>query len=149
MYINRGNHEAEDMNRKYGFEAEAKHKHGEQSYKVSPVTKPYPMIWHLFSALCPCFHHMWVALIMKADNTRLIKAWLVPLSTLISATKPPQNKGDVILSPQGLKRFFVVHGGLFGKDDVTLDDIRQIDRVGRQPREGIMCKSVPLFLKPK
>ena len=42
MYINRGNHEAKDMNRTYGFEGEAKHKHGEQSYKVSPVrlTKP-------------------------------------------------------------------------------------------------------------
>lgn len=34
MYINRGNHEAKDMNRSYGFEGEAKHKHGEQSYKV-------------------------------------------------------------------------------------------------------------------
>lgn len=39
MYINRGNHEAKDMNRTYGFEGEAKHKHGEQTYKVcvSPV----------------------------------------------------------------------------------------------------------------
>ena len=90
-----------------------------------------------------------MGLIIKA-NTRLIEGWLVPLSTLVSATKPPQNKGDVILSPQGLKRFFVVHGGLFSKDGVTLDDIRQIDRVGRQPgQEGILCKSIPLFLKPK
>lgn len=36
MFINRGNHEAKDMNRTYGFEGEAKHKHGEQSYKVRP-----------------------------------------------------------------------------------------------------------------
>jgi hypothetical protein len=34
MYINRGNHETKDMNRTYGFEGEAKHKHGEQTYKV-------------------------------------------------------------------------------------------------------------------
>ena len=34
MFINRGNHETKDMNRTYGFEGEAKHKHGEQSYKV-------------------------------------------------------------------------------------------------------------------
>jgi serine/threonine-protein phosphatase 5 len=34
MYINRGNHEAKDMNRTYGFEGEAKQKHGEQAYKV-------------------------------------------------------------------------------------------------------------------
>ena len=42
MYINRGNHEAKDMNRTYGFEGEAKHKHGDQSYKVSPacLTRP-------------------------------------------------------------------------------------------------------------
>lgn len=37
MFINRGNHEAKDMNRAYGFEGEAKHKHGEQTYKVSFV----------------------------------------------------------------------------------------------------------------
>ena len=35
MFINRGNHEAKDMNRTYGFEGEAKHKHGEQAYKVA------------------------------------------------------------------------------------------------------------------
>jgi len=106
MYINRGNHEAKDMNRTYGFEGEAKQKHGEQSYKLFA---------HVFTTL--------------------------PLATLISATKPLQQKGDAILSPQGLARFFVVHGGLFSKDDVTLDDIRQIDRVGRQPgQEGILCE---------
>ena len=37
MFLNRGNHEAKEMNRTYGFEGEAKHKHGEQSYKVCPV----------------------------------------------------------------------------------------------------------------
>jgi serine/threonine-protein phosphatase 5 len=69
----------------------------------------------------------------------------VPLATLVSATKPPKQKEDVILSPQGFARFFVVHGGLFSKDDVTLDEIRQIDRVGRQPgQEGILCKSIGL-----
>jgi hypothetical protein len=34
MFINRGNHETKEMNRTYGFEGEAKQKHGEQSYKV-------------------------------------------------------------------------------------------------------------------
>ena len=38
MYINRGNHEAKEMNRTYGFEGEAKHKYGEQTYKASPPT---------------------------------------------------------------------------------------------------------------
>jgi serine/threonine-protein phosphatase 5 len=34
MYINRGNHEAKEMNRTYGFQDEATHKYGEQAYKV-------------------------------------------------------------------------------------------------------------------
>ena len=47
-----------------------------------------------------------------------------------------------ILSPEGRKRYFVVHGGLFSKDGVTLDEIRKIDRIGRQPgQEGLMCMS--------
>lgn len=41
MFINRGNHEAKDMNRTYGFEGEAKHKHGEQTYKVRVRTFSY------------------------------------------------------------------------------------------------------------
>ncbi|KAF9010505.1 phosphoprotein phosphatase [Cyathus striatus] len=101
MYINRGNHEAKDMNRSYGFEGEAKHKHGEQSYKT------------------------------------------VPLATLVSATQPPSPKdtGSSILSSEGLKRYFVVHGGLFSKDDVTLDEIRKLNRIGKQPgQEGLMCE---------
>jgi len=48
MFINRGNHEAKDMNRTYGFEGEAKHKHGEQTYKVHtlsscPSQNPYKL----------------------------------------------------------------------------------------------------------
>ncbi|KAG6828209.1 hypothetical protein H0H92_008782 [Tricholoma furcatifolium] len=107
MFINRGNHETKDMNRTYGFEGEAKHKHGEQSYKT------------------------------------LITCVTVPLATLVSATKPPSlnAKTGAILSPEGLKRYFVVHGGLFSKDGVTLDEISKIERIGRQPgQEGLMCE---------
>ncbi|KAF9469902.1 Metallo-dependent phosphatase-like protein [Collybia nuda] len=115
MYINRGNHEAKDMNRSYGFEGEAKHKHGEQSYKLFA---------YVFTTL--------------------------PLATLVSATEKPlavEGKSFPIVSPQGLKRFFVVHGGLFSKDEVTLEDIRKIDRIGRQPgQEGLMCEPQILLL---
>ena len=38
---------------------------------------------------------------------------------LVSPTKPPNAKGGAILSPDGLKRFFIAHGGLFRKDEVT------------------------------
>ncbi|PPQ62946.1 hypothetical protein CVT24_006186 [Panaeolus cyanescens] len=115
MFINRGNHEAKDMNRTYGFEGEAKHKHGEQAYKLFA---------HVFTAL--------------------------PLATLVSATKPPATKDNSILSPDGLKRFFVVHGGLFSKDGVTLDDIRKLERIGRQPgQEGLMCEVCLLWTDPQ
>ncbi|KAF8639532.1 hypothetical protein AX17_001437 [Amanita inopinata Kibby_2008] len=116
MYINRGNHEAKEMNRTYGFEGEAKQKHGEQTYKLFA---------HVFTTL--------------------------PLATLVNATKPPtiQRPSD-ILSPQGRRRYFVVHGGLFSKDDVTLEDVRKIERVGRQPgTDGLMCELLwtdPQFL---
>ncbi|KAH7913689.1 phosphoprotein phosphatase [Hygrophoropsis aurantiaca] len=111
MYINRGNHEAKDMNRTYGFEGEAKHKHGEQTYKLFA---------HVFTTL--------------------------PLATLVSATQPPLTRSpNTILSPEERKRYFVVHGGLFSKDGVTLDDVRKINRIGCQPgQEGLMCT----FLAP-
>ncbi|XP_014208354.1 serine/threonine-protein phosphatase 5 [Copidosoma floridanum] len=38
------------------------------------------------------------------------------------------------------KKVLVMHGGLFSKDDVTLDDIRKIDRNRQPPDEGIMCE---------
>ena len=38
-------------------------------------------------------------------------------------------------------RYFVCHGGLFSKDGVTLDEIRAINRIGKQPgTEGLMCE---------
>jgi serine/threonine-protein phosphatase 5 len=65
----------------------------------------------------------------------------VPLATVVSATAAPKTTSEnTILSPEGHKRYFVVHGGLFSKDGVTLDDVRKIPRIGRQPgQEGLMC----------
>ena len=37
-------------------------------------------------------------------------------------------------------RVIVLHGGLFSRDDVTLDDIRKINRFREPPDEGIMCE---------
>ncbi|KAF9653816.1 protein phosphatase 5 [Thelephora ganbajun] len=115
MYVNRGNHETKDMNRTYGFEGEAKHKHGEQTYKLFA---------HVFTAM--------------------------PLATLISATKPPvlsPRDKTVIIGPDGTRRYFVVHGGLFSKDGVTLDDIKKIERIGQQPgQEGLMCKRTRILI---
>ncbi|XP_062498876.1 serine/threonine-protein phosphatase 5-like, partial [Corticium candelabrum] len=38
------------------------------------------------------------------------------------------------------RRVLVMHGGLFSRDDVTIDDIRQVDRHREPPDEGIMCE---------
>lgn len=99
----------------YGFEGEAKHKHGELTYKLFA---------HVFTAL--------------------------PLASLVSPALPPSpkalasavSKGQApILSSEGRMRFFITHGGLFSKDNVTLDDIRAIPRLGKQPgNEGLMCE---------
>lgn len=37
-------------------------------------------------------------------------------------------------------RVIVLHGGLFSRDDVTLDDLRAIDRFREPPDEGLMCE---------
>jgi len=38
------------------------------------------------------------------------------------------------------KKVFVVHGGLFSKDDVKLDDIRKVNRNQEPPDEGLMTE---------
>ncbi|GAA5848786.1 hypothetical protein JCM8547_006345 [Rhodosporidiobolus lusitaniae] len=70
----------------------------------------------------------------------------LPLATLITASSPPRL--DAAPNPpnptlhDGVKRFFIVHGGLFSKDGVTLDDVRAIPRMKlKQPgQEGLMCE---------
>ena len=66
----------------------------------------------------------------------------MPLATLVSASLPPIPSGQpAILSPEGRKRYFVVHGGLFSRDGVTLDEIRKVQRIGQQPgNDGLMCE---------
>lgn len=89
FFLNRGNHETDDMNRMYGFEGECKHKYNERTFKLFSES---------FSAL--------------------------PLATLIGS------------------KFFVLHGGLFSDDNVTLDDIRKLNRHNqRQPgQSGLMME---------
>jgi serine/threonine-protein phosphatase 5 len=89
FFINRGNHETDDMNRVYGFEGECKHKYNERTFKLFSES---------FSAL--------------------------PLATLVGG------------------KYLVLHGGLFSDDNVTLDDIRKLDRhKQRQPGQaGLMME---------
>lgn len=89
FFLNRGNHETDDMNRVYGFEGECKAKYNERVFKLFSES---------FSALA--------------------------LATLIG------------------KKYLVLHGGLFSDDNITLDDIRKLNRHNqRQPGQaGLMME---------
>lgn len=89
IFLNRGNHETDDMNRMYGFEGECRAKYSERVFKLFSES---------FSAL--------------------------PLATLIG------------------KKYFVLHGGLFSDDNISLDDIRKLNRhKQRQPgQSGLMME---------
>ena len=62
-----------------------------------------------------------------------------PMIPLIAATFQSLPLAHVIRgsSPRGV---LVLHGGLFSRDDVSLDDIRAIDRHCEPPEHGIMCE---------
>ncbi|KAI8338341.1 Metallo-dependent phosphatase-like protein [Chlamydoabsidia padenii] len=89
LFLARGNHETDNMNKVYGFEGEVKAKYSEMMFKLFSET---------FNAL--------------------------PLAHVIQ------------------HKILVVHGGLFSRDDVTLDDIRKIDRLAlrQPPNDGLMCE---------
>jgi serine/threonine-protein phosphatase 5 len=89
FFLNRGNHETDDMNKMYGFEGECVAKYNRRTYALFAES---------FTVL--------------------------PLATLI---------GD---------KFLVLHGGLFSSDDITLDDIRKVNRKKqRQPgQSGLMME---------
>ncbi|BEJ16826.1 hypothetical protein CspHIS471_0602270 [Cutaneotrichosporon sp. HIS471] len=112
VFLNRGNHETNDMNKVYGFEGECKAKHGEMTYQL--------------------FADVFTALPLAT----LLSAGLPPSSLKSEGSKP------AILGPQDNKRYFVVHGGPpVSKDGVLLEEIAAIDRYGRQPgQEGLMCE---------
>lgn len=86
LFIDRGNHETDDMNQVYGFQGEVKAKYTDRLFR--------------------CFSESFNCL---------------PYSTLIG------------------HQYLVMHGGLFSSDDVTLDDIRNIDRFKHRqpPKEGL------------
>jgi len=85
FHLTRGNHEAKNMNKLYGFEGEVKAKYTE----------------NMFDAFSEVFN------------------WL-PLAAVIE------------------EKILVLHGGLFGKDGVTLDELKKIDRNREPPEEGLM-----------
>ena len=45
-----------------------------------------------------------------------------------------------VKAPKVGKSALVMHGGLFSKDDVTLEDIKKVNRNRQPPDSGIMCE---------
>lgn len=107
FFLNRGNHETDDMNRVYGFEGECKAKYNERYGSISNFHKSSLILTEL--RVFKLFSESFSAL---------------PLATLIGA------------------KYLVLHGGLFSDDNVTLDDIRKVDRhAQRQPGQaGLMME---------
>ncbi|KAL2915985.1 Palmitoyl-protein thioesterase 1 [Polyrhizophydium stewartii] len=85
VYLSRGNHETDDMNRTYGFEGEVKAKYSNLTFRLFS---------EIFNAL--------------------------PIGNIIQS------------------KILVVHGGLFSRDDVTIDDLRKIDRFRQPGGDGLM-----------
>ncbi|WFD26606.1 protein-serine/threonine phosphatase [Malassezia nana] len=120
--VNRGNHETSDMNKVYGFEGECKAKFGgEMTFKL--------------------FTEAFVAIPLAT----LVTPTCAPLAENQlpeNASKSKAQTSAIVHKETGLKRYFVVHGGLFSKDNVTLDDIQAVDRFAKkQPgQEGLMME---------
>ncbi|KEI40671.1 uncharacterized protein L969DRAFT_72019 [Mixia osmundae IAM 14324] len=107
VFLNRGNHETSDMNKVYGFEGETKKKYSEMTYKL--------------------FEEVFAAL---------------PIATLVTASCPPAGPVDARLPSvpilhKGTRRYLILHGGLFSKDETSLADVRKIQRLkSKQPQSG-------------
>ncbi|OWT36190.1 protein phosphatase 5 [Cryptococcus neoformans Bt1] len=111
VYINRGNHETNDMNKVYGFEGECKAKLGEMTFKL------------------------FADVFTKLPLATLVTASLPPSSPKSEGSKP------AILSEGKRRFFICHGGPPVSKDGVTLDEVVKIERFGRQPgQEGIMCE---------
>lgn len=114
FFINRGNHETDDMNRVYGFEGECKAKYnGMFKSQVASIILPS----HEGRDFT------------KQHTDRTFKLFsesfsALPLATLVG------------------KKYLVLHGGLFSDDKITLDDIRKLNRHNqRQPGQaGLMME---------
>lgn len=119
-FLNRGNHESPEMNKVYGFWGEIKKKYSEMTYKL--------------------FEEVFTAL---------------PVATLVTASRAPKPRSSALppkietLGPNGTKRFFVVHGGIFSKDEVGIEDIRKIDRLRIKQPSGDTTFGEALWADPQ
>lgn len=115
FFLNRGNHETDDMNRVYGFEGECKAKYNGMFS---------PALIYLVVVICYCIHDIDERFIERVFKLFSESFSALPLATLVG------------------KKYLVLHGGLFSDDKVTLDDIRKLNRHNqRQPgQSGIMME---------
>lgn len=101
----------------YGFDGEVKAKYSTQMAEL--FTEVYNWL-----PLAHCLNNR----VLVSDNV------LSKLSHIICILC--ENIECIIL----MKLYQVMHGGLFSRDDVTLQEIREIDRNRQPPDEGLMCE---------
>lgn len=110
MHLTRGNHETHNMNKLYGFTGEARTRRSRCRFlpAIRPdLNTPKPT--------CP-------AQIKAKYNATMAEVFrevfcALPLAICINS------------------KVLVLHGGLFSNDEVSLDDIRQVDRFREPPEE--------------
>ncbi|ODN74317.1 hypothetical protein L202_06735 [Cryptococcus amylolentus CBS 6039] len=111
VFINRGNHETNDMNKVYGFEGECKAKLGEMTFKL----------------FADVFTMLPLAVLLSAS--------LPPTSPKSEGSKP------AILHEGKRRFFICHGGPPVSKDGVTLEEVSKLERFGRQPgQEGVICE---------
>ncbi|KNZ56444.1 serine/threonine-protein phosphatase [Puccinia sorghi] len=157
VFLNRGNHETADMNKVYGFEGEVGRVYPSAQTQSSPqdacFTGDAVLTRSAFNSSRPrrstvsCV----TSYLKKYSVPTFVPSLMnssVPLCCLVTASQQPEPSSVAkipakpFVDPQGRKRFFIVHGGLFSRDEVTFEELRKIPRmVKKQPgNEGLMME---------
>jgi diadenosine tetraphosphatase ApaH/serine/threonine PP2A family protein phosphatase len=173
IHLTRGNHEAQSLNKIYGFEGEVKAKYNMQVMEVfrcalHSVCLP-ALMCNLIVIAAQMAHVEWCAMRIAVHAHWVLAHFILSFAahigvhTCSEAAATFTGTAPLHLSTTSVAcsetfcwlplafclkgKVLVLHGGLFSSDDVTLDDIRKVDRFREPPDSGIMCES--LWSDPK
>lgn len=126
MHLTRGNHESLSMNKIYGFEGEVRHKYSDVMFGLfEDLFRALPLGYVLHGEEQPS----------EALDTNNDNGGDGGDSGNRYSSPPPPPAAARHRRPRAL----VLHGGLFSRDHVTLDELRRLDRF-REPDSGLMAE---------